>query len=110
MKRAPGCRIAGTELETLDQFQPRNALEHEQHGRLVYRAAGDLHIAALLRLDIQRVDRRLLPEGLVVERLQPFLHIIHVVEHLHPQERAGTAPQNANRTRNTEVDHAFKRQ
>lgn len=85
MKREPGRGIAGAERVTFDQFEPRHALQHEEHGRLIDLAGGDLRIATGSRLDIQREGFGLRPERIVVEWRQPLFYILSVTECPHPE-------------------------
>lgn len=83
MKRVPRHMVARAKAESVNQFQPNKALEHAERRCLIDDARRDLFVAALTRLDFRLEGGDLAPERLVLERFQPFLHILPIVERSH---------------------------
>lgn len=82
---------APLELEDRGQFQPCEVLQHDQDGLFIH-PVFDVGVAFISRDHDQAVGFDLLPEGLVIHRLQPVFNVVDISEFTHEFRIAERTP------------------
>lgn len=73
---------APLELQDRGQFQPCEVFQHDEHSLFIH-SVFNVGVAFVTRDHDQAVGFDLLPEGLVIHRLQPVFNIVDISEFTH---------------------------